>query len=193
MITLSPGDVPCYMLLEQVQASGLSQLRGVIVGKVMGLKPFPNLPQETDGKCGKGELTFKINIFGWNWWKVTLTLLILLMEELPNNHLGCIKTLSNHGFFLPTSTGESWISAINPSTVAPSFWRMRPGPSCHWEGRGHHQGASPGWDAQTRISEIAHWKTLVFPWFLSRNTHGVFESYGITPQMILKLKKGYPG
>ena len=50
MITLSPGDVPCYMLLEQVQASGLEQLRGVILGKRDGVETFPNLPQEADGK-----------------------------------------------------------------------------------------------------------------------------------------------
>ena len=88
----------------------------------MGLKPSPTSPKKQT-ESGKGEMTFKIKTFGWNGWKVTLTLLILLlMEEIPNNQLGYIKTLSNHGFFLPTLTGGCRISAIKPSTVAPSFW-----------------------------------------------------------------------
>lgn len=57
---------------------------------------------------------------------------------------------------------------------------MLPGPSCHWEGRGHHQGASPGWDLKLDQWNC-HWKThkpSIFQWvFLSRHKHGLFESY----------------
>ena len=93
MITLSPGDVPCYMLLEQVQASGLSQLRGVIVGKLMGWNLSPtSLKKQTES--GKGELTFKINIF---WMELVESDFDFVNtvdgSELPNNHLGCIKPL----------------------------------------------------------------------------------------------------
>jgi len=39
---------------------------------------------------------------------------LLLMEEIPNNHLGCKKPWKYWGR-LPTSTGESWIS--EPSRI----------------------------------------------------------------------------
>ena len=45
--------------------------------------------------------------------------MVLLMEEIPNNHLGCMKQNLNHGNNYPTSTGERRIS--KPSTVSPKI------------------------------------------------------------------------
>lgn len=70
---------------------------------------------------------------------------------------------------------------------------MLPGPSCHWEGRGHHQGASPGWDLKLGSVKLPLENagfSMVFWWFLSRHKHGLFESDGITPQMIFEVEKG---
>ena len=39
------------------------------------------------------------------------------MEEIPNNHLGCIKPFKKWDK-LPTSTGDRRISSINSSTVS---------------------------------------------------------------------------
>ena len=45
--------------------------------------------------------------------------MILLISEIPNNHLGCKKPVVNNGRFqLPTSTGEFIPDFRDPSTVS---------------------------------------------------------------------------
>ena len=48
----------------------------------------------------------------WTWNVVGYNVMILLMEEIPNNHLGCKKSCKWWDK-LPTSTGDRRISSIN--------------------------------------------------------------------------------